>query len=146
MNVDIYIETNVKSPKRQRGTYGYILVYRPPGKEEDATVSDFVTVDDVTPQEIELKALVKALGRLRKQCDVSIIQSNQYIKNMSNNLDTWKKSGYKTAKGEDVKYKDLWQQLAEYMEKQHITWGEDKGYQNWLKSEVTKKKEDKQDV
>lgn len=142
MQVEIYTETSIRSPRKQTGHFGYILVYRPEGKE-DATVSDFKERSDVTPHEIELEALVCAMKRLNRPCNVRLIQSNQYIQNMvtSGNLSRWKETGWITAKGEEVKNKELWQQLSELLDLHTVTWSEDTGYQQWLIREVEKRKE-----
>lgn len=142
MQVEIYTETSIRSPKKQTGQFGYILVYRPPG-EEDATLSDFETEYEITPHEIELVALVRAMNRLNRPCEISLIQSNSYIYDMihSGNLERWKNNGWKTAKDEDIKNKGLWQQVSELFERHTVTWAEDSGYQQWLIREVQKRKE-----
>lgn len=144
MKVEIYTETSIRSPRKQSGHFGYILVYRPEGKD-DATMSDFEKCSDVTPHEIELQAMICAMKRLNRPCEVCFIQSERYIQNMvtSGNLAKWKENGWMSAKGEEVKNKDLWQQLAELMERHTVTWSEDTGYQQWLIREVQKRKEKK---
>lgn len=142
MQVEIYTETSIRSPRKQTGYFGYILVYRPERKE-DATVSDIKERSDVTPNEIELMALICAMKRLNRPCEVRLIQSNKYIQNMvtSGNLARWQENGWMTAKGEEIKNKDLWQQLSELMERHITTWTDDTGYQQWLIREVQKRKE-----
>ncbi len=142
MQVEIYTETSIRSPRKQKGHFGYILVYRPEGKD-DATVSDFKERTDVTPHEIELEALICAMSRLNRPCEVRLIQSNQYIQNMvtTGNLSHWQQNGWKTAKGDEVKSKELWQKLSVLLDRHSATWTEDSGYQQWLIREVQKRKE-----
>ncbi|MBQ7067022.1 MAG: hypothetical protein IJN92_09420 [Lachnospiraceae bacterium] len=141
MHVDLYVETSIRGPRRQNGTFGYILVYITKSGEE-ATLCDFVNKKDVTPHEIELEAIIKALGRLNKKCDVSVIAGNPYVADMTSNLQKWKGNGWITAKGEDIKNKELWQQLEELLEKHQVTFGgDDTGYQKWLINEVKRKGE-----
>lgn len=140
MHVDMYIETSIRGPRRQTGIFGYVLVYRTKNGEE-ATLSDFEVEKDITPHEIEMVAMIRAMERLNRECEITVIAGNTYIENMEKNIRKWKENGWVTARGEEVKNKHLWQMLDELFKKHKVTFGgTDAGYQKWLTGEIRRRK------
>lgn len=70
-----------------------------------------------TNNRMELKAVIKALEYIlskRKKADYELYSDSAYVVNSINNgwIDKWQENNWKTTKCEDVKNRDLWEQLA----------------------------------
>ncbi len=140
MKVEIYIEHTFKSPRRSKGIYGYILVYKAPdGKEATKTVIKELSA---TPHEADLTAAVEALGKLNRTCEVEIIAGSRYLRETveAGWLDRWIGNGWKNAKGDPISNLELWQQYAEMMRQHQISYVPSGSFQRWLRAEVEKKK------
>lgn len=123
----IYVETTIKGPSVKDGSYAAEIEYiRKNGEPETREISG--TEENTTYNRTTLLAIVTALGRFNRPCEIVIITSNNFIKNIveSGNLSKWEENGWKTSKGEDIKNKELWQQLRDEMKKHKIAvsvWG-----------------------
>lgn len=75
-----------------------------------------------TPHRAKLKIMLELLKALKYPCNVGIylndigiktaVESQWYLK--------WRDNGYKTAKGKDVKDRDLWEELSAYLDIHHV--------------------------
>lgn len=73
-----------------------------------------------TNNRMELKAVIKALEYIlkkdngKKKLDYELYSDSAYVVNSINNgwIDKWQKNNWKTTKNEDVKNRDLWEQLT----------------------------------
>lgn len=72
-----------------------------------------------TNNRMELRGLLEGLLKLKRPCAVQVITDSQYLRKafVDGWLLKWQNNGWKTARGEAVKNKDLWEAL---MEQAHI--------------------------
>lgn len=84
---------------------------------------------NTTNNRMELKAVIEALGSLKRPCSVIVHTDSQYVqKGISEWIHGWKKRGWKTAAREPVKNVDLWQALDEAQSCHKIEWRWVKGH------------------
>lgn len=74
---------------------------------------------DTTNNKMELKAVIRGLAYLPENSKVVVHSDSQYVINAFNKrwLNNWKKNGWKTANGQDVKNKEEWEQLLSEKER-----------------------------
>ena len=76
-----------------------------------------------TNNRMELMAVIKALGALKRPCRVVIHTDSQYVqKGMSEWLANWKRRGWRTADKKPVKNADLWQALDALVGEHEVSW------------------------
>ena len=115
--VNIYIDSSIKSVKKQTGWYGAIIEYiKSNGEPEPRELYEKV---ETTRNHIMLLALVESLKILKKQCDVVISMNCPYVCNniVRDSIRQWKLNGWRTARNEPVANKEEWQQLDELLVK-----------------------------
>jgi len=84
---------------------------------------------NTTNNRMELKAVIEALGTLRRPCEVVVHTDSQYVqKGISEWIHGWKARGWKTAAKEPVKNVDLWQALDAAQAQHRIQWRWVKGH------------------
>jgi ribonuclease HI len=84
---------------------------------------------NTTNNRMELKAVIEALGALKRPCDVIVHTDSQYVqKGISEWIHGWKARGWKTAAKEPVKNADLWQALDAAQAQHKIEWRWVKGH------------------
>lgn len=84
---------------------------------------------ETTSNRMEITAAVMGLSRLTEPCSVRAFSDSQYVvKGMSSWIKGWKKRGWKTQSGEDVKNRDLWKRLDALCKKHSVTWKWIKGH------------------
>ena len=67
---------------------------------------------------MELTAVIKALESLNRSCIIIITTDSNYVKNgITDWINNWKNNGWKTAKKQPVKNKDLWVALDQLVSK-----------------------------
>tara|TARA_Y100001968_G_scaffold99803_1_gene89800 strand:- start:2804 stop:3250 length:447 start_codon:yes stop_codon:yes gene_type:complete len=105
------------------GGWGVILKYGNTEKE----IKGFSK--ETTNNIMELTAVIKALESLSRSCNIIITTDSNYVKNgITDWINNWKKNGWKTAKKQPVKNKDLWVSLDKLVAKHSITWKWIKGH------------------
>ena len=73
-----------------------------------------------TNNRMELTATVKALNAIPQYSRVSVYTDSKYVKNgITTWIMNWKRNGWKTSNGKQVKNQDLWLAL-EYSTQQHV--------------------------
>ena len=89
------------------GGWGSILMYKDKIKEISGGMKD--TTNNV----MELTAVIEALKLLKYPCKVNLYSDSAYVVNCFNQgwIYNWLKKGWKTAGGEPVKNKELWEEL-----------------------------------
>lgn len=140
--VNIYLETSLPGLRRSAGWYGYLLEYIS-GTGELHTRYDFRKKLDVTPNMLILTAFCAALDRLGKDSELTVYTDSLYLReNYSRWLQSWKENGWRTARGEEVKNKELWQQVDELTARHVVRFASQyhHGYKNWMTSEIQRKK------
>src|ERR671912_176026 len=91
---------------------------------------------DTTNNRMELMAAIAALEALSKPCHVVLHTDSQYVqKGIGEWLPNWIRRGWKTAAGEPVKNKDLWQRLAAADKPHTVQWRWVKGHAGQVDNE-----------
>ena len=84
---------------------------------------------DTTNNRMELMAAIAALEALKSPCEVTLHTDSQYVKKgIGEWLPNWIRRGWKTAAGEPVKNKDLWERLAAANTRHQVQWRWVKGH------------------
>ena len=89
------------------GGWGTILMYKEYKKELSGGVKQ--TTNNI----MEITAVLEGLKALKMQCEVEVYSDSAYVVNAFNShwIDGWKKNGWKNSQKEEVKNKELWQEL-----------------------------------
>ncbi len=76
-----------------------------------------------TNNRMELTAAVEGLRALKEPCAVEIVTDSEYLKKgVTEWLPRWKRKGWKTASGQAVKNRDLWEALDAEMQRHKTRW------------------------
>lgn len=69
--------------------------------------------EDTTNNRMELRGLLEGLKTLKRPCQVRVITDSQYLRKAFTDgwILKWQRNGWKTAGGDPVKNKDLWEEL-----------------------------------
>lgn len=107
-----------------KGGWGAILIFE--GREKE--LSGFEA--ETTNNRMELTAAIEGLKALKYPCSVDLYSDSSYLVNAFKNnwLEGWKKNGWKNSSKEDVKNKDLWQELDRLCGIHQIKWIKVKGH------------------
>ncbi len=91
------------------GGWGAILMYE--GLKKEISGGNKDTTNNV----MEITAVIEGLKLLKYPCDVEVYSDSAYVINTFNQnwLENWKKNGWKNSKKEDVKNRELWEELEE---------------------------------
>lgn len=136
--VDVFVQTNIKGIAKASGAFIWLLEMK--SSKGPATLSEKKSVLNVTARIAELMALIKALERITKPCEIMIHVSNSNLaKTLENGwIHTWAETGFINAKGEQMKDAALWQQFYDLF-KQHTFLGvtcEPHTYTSWMQTEL----------
>jgi ribonuclease HI len=78
---------------------------------------------DTTNNRMELMAVIRALGALKRPCHIVLHTDSQYVlKGITEWITGWKAKGWKTASKAPVKNVDLWQELDAAQLTHQIEW------------------------
>ena len=78
---------------------------------------------DTTNNRMELMAAIASLEALNSACEVVLHTDSQYVKKgIGEWLPNWIRRGWKTAAGDPVKNKDLWERLALANTRHQVQW------------------------
>jgi ribonuclease HI len=84
---------------------------------------------DTTNNRMELMAAIAALEALREPCDVILTTDSQYVRQgILDWLANWIRRGWKTAGGDPVKNRDLWERLQAAAAPHKVDWRWVKGH------------------
>lgn len=120
-SVNIYIECSINGIKPADGkTIAVIEFVRKNGKIETREFKN--EVQKKTAKEAVLRALIEAIQKLNKPCEVTVYLSERYIYEtiQHKRMDVWKANHWRNAKGKPVAYKELWQQYHEVSGMHHM--------------------------
>ncbi|MBN8716789.1 ribonuclease HI [Thermomonas sp. S9] len=82
-----------------------------------------------TNNRMELMAAIAALEALKEPCDVVLTTDSQYVRQgMTEWMPGWLRRGWKTAGGEPVKNRDLWERLHAAAARHAVDWRWVKGH------------------
>ena len=89
------------------GGWGAILMYKEVKKEISG--GNKQTTNNI----MELTAVIEGLKMLKFPCEVDLYSDSAYVVNAFEQkwIDNWLKKNWKTASGDEVKNKELWQEL-----------------------------------
>lgn len=89
------------------GGWGAILMYEDVKKEISGGQKE--TTNNV----MEITAVIEGLKLLKYPCEVDLYSDSAYVVNAFNQkwIASWKKNGWKNAKKESVKNRELWEEL-----------------------------------
>ena len=106
------------------GGWGAILMHEDVKKEISGGMKN--TTNNV----MEITAVIEGLKLLKYPCEVEVYSDSAYVINTFNQnwLDNWKKNGWKNSKKEDVKNKELWQELDNLTKTHNVTFIKVKGH------------------
>ena len=78
---------------------------------------------DTTNNRMELMAAISALEALREPCEVVLSTDSQYVRQgILEWLRNWIRRGWKTAGGDPVKNRDLWERLQQAASQHQVEW------------------------
>lgn len=100
--VHMYVEAESTTPKEMPRTTGYILEY----ERRDGNVHEHAEYfrETGTYNHAVLKTLVRAVGELRRPCEIHLHSQNDYILGaVSRYLPRWAENHYQSAKGTYVR-------------------------------------------
>lgn len=79
---------------------------------------------------MEITAVVEALKLLKYECEVEIYSDSAYVVNAFNQkwIENWKKNNWKNSNKEEVKNKELWEELDKLVSKHKVKFIKVKGH------------------
>ena len=84
---------------------------------------------DSTNNRMELMAAISALEALKEPCDATLHTDSQYVRQgITEWMANWQRRGWKTAGGDPVKNRDLWERLHAANAKHKVDWRWVKGH------------------
>ena len=91
------------------GGWGAILIFE--GKSKEISGSSKDTTNNI----MELMAVIEGLKALKYPCEINLYSDSAYVVNAFEKewIYGWEKKGWKNASKEEVKNKELWQELLE---------------------------------
>lgn len=106
------------------GGWGAILMYKNAKKEISGGMKN--TTNNI----MEITAVLEAIKCLKVESDVQVYSDSAYVVNAFKQgwIYNWIKKGWKTASGENVKNKELWQELYELTQKHKVEFIKVKGH------------------
>ncbi len=86
--------------------------------------------NDTTNNVMELTAVIEALKLLKRPCKVQLYSDSAYVVNafLHNWIDGWIKKGWKNSNKDDVKNKELWQELISLTKTHNVAFHKVKGH------------------
>lgn len=112
------------------GGWAALLIHE--GRERELAGGEALT----TNNRMEMLAAIMALEALKSPCQVVLSTDSQYVqKGIGEWLPNWIRRGWKTAGGEPVKNKDLWQRLQLAAAPHKVQWKWVKGHAGHVENE-----------
>lgn len=106
------------------GGWGTILMYKGTSKE----ISGYAP--NTTNNIMEITAVIEGLKMLKVNCNVEVYSDSAYVVNAFNNhwIEGWIKKNWINSNREQVKNKELWQELYELTKKHEVKFIKVKGH------------------
>lgn len=105
------------------GGWAALLRYR--GHERELAGGE----SDTTNNRMELMAAIMALEALSEPCSVVLHTDSQYVRQgITEWIGNWVRRGWKTAGGDPVKNRDLWERLHTAAQRHRVEWKWVKGH------------------
>lgn len=141
--ITIFIETSIHGPAIRSGSAMYMIEYIKQNGDPE-TRQGIITKESATENQLAMMAMIEALQRLTKPCEIRISTECEHILNVMRNcwLPQWKKNNWRNAKGKEIKNVELWQQISDQLDKHIATFSKDhNSYASIMQQEM--EKEDK---
>ena len=107
------------------GPGGWAALLRSNGRERELVGGEI----DTTNNRMELMAAIGALEALTESCVVTLHTDSQYVRQgITTWMSNWVRRGWKTAGGDPVKNRDLWERLNRATHDHKIDWRWVKGH------------------
>ena len=107
------------------GPGGWAALLRYKGKERELSGGE----PDTTNNRMELMGAIMALETLTEPCVVVLQTDSQYVRQgITEWMRNWVRRGWKTAGGDPVKNRDLWERLLAATQRHQIEWKWVKGH------------------
>lgn len=135
--IDLYIETSIKGPRRMDGAYGYVL--EAATAAGPATYTSIKKAGNTTANQSLLLAVLDAAGHLVKPCRICLHTKSSYMESAVNGwMEQWKENGWNNKKGVPVADAENWKQLADVLAGHQMQAVKDTGhgYREYLEREV----------
>ena len=119
MDINIYVKSTIKAPRRGSGKAEYLIECP---KKPDEIAKGFIELPDTTEDEIVLTILIKALNRFHKPCEMHIYtkSSGVFCAIDTGRIQKARDNGWKNAKGIPIKNAQLWDIFLELLDRH--TW------------------------
>lgn len=106
------------------GGWGCILMYN--GNKKELSGGSKETTNNI----MEITATIEALKALKFPCKVDLYSDSAYVVNCFNQgwIYNWIKKGWKTAGGDSVKNRELWEELYKLTQIHTVTFHKVKGH------------------
>lgn len=138
--VNLYIETNLKGPRRKEGKYIYLLECLT--SKGTQTRDARGTIDQATENQLTVTALDEGLKRLLRPVRLTIWLDCEYVAGALRNgwPQKWEKDGWVNSKGKTVADAEKWQSVLGKIRIHEIEvkTGERHEYASWMKAELEK--------
>lgn len=141
--VHIYTYTDISGPRKRTGYYIYLLELGT--KNGPVTLHQIEKVEEPeTENRVELTAVVRALRRLTKNCDLAIHTHSRYVTAGFEKgwIEKWVKNDWKNGKGEPVANREEWEEMAELLNAHEFQFYQGRhAYSIWMEREIKTRKE-----
>lgn len=141
MKTDIYIVSSISGIRRKNGVVGVVIEFQT--AKGLATLTQFGTVTDATPNQAILLGMKFALSRIKTECDAVFHTDNTYIAAAVENgwYSEWKNNDWSNAKGKKIANFTEWEAVSELLGDRIPVFevGKDHQYKKWMESEVKKR-------
>lgn len=143
MRADIYIVSSVTGIRRQSGVVGVVIEVQT--AKGPATLTQFGTVTDVTPNQAVLLGMKFALSRIKTECGVVFHTDNTYVVAAVEKgwYLEWKNNGWNNARNKKIANFTEWEAVSGLLGDRVPAFKVEKDhqYKKWLESEVKKRAE-----
>lgn len=133
--VDLYIDTNIKGPKRKWGCYLYVLST---ARQEGSlhVVKGMEQKEDTTEHQLTVLALRDALKRFNRPCRLTIWLNPPYVAAVLENgwYRQWQEAGWVTTRQKPVCDVEAWQVIHEklVMHEYEVRLREHHSFAEWM--------------
>lgn len=123
MRVTIYTDGGCR-PNPGPGGWG-VVILMPDQAPSELSGSE----EEATNNRMELRAAIEALRALDQAHDVDLNTDSQYVRQgITSWMEGWKRREWRTASGDPVQNRDLWQELESELERHTVEWHWVKGH------------------